>query len=87
MQNCCILPANFQVHGPTSKELRIVSCEETSFALDILCRLVQQDAFASEIKLLKGGKPLGSTSRLGSLSPFLDDKGLMRVGGRLNNSH
>ncbi|XP_018398110.1 PREDICTED: uncharacterized protein LOC108776097 [Cyphomyrmex costatus] len=63
----------------------VVSHHETSAALNALCRIVQGCVFCNEITLLIKGAPLGS-SPLVSLSPFLDDQGLLRVGGRLKNS-
>lgn len=52
----------------------------------ILCKLVQAECFKVEITDLKTQRPISSGSKLLSLNPFLDPKGLLRVGGRLNNS-
>ncbi|XP_076388980.1 uncharacterized protein LOC143264668 [Megachile rotundata] len=48
-------------------------------------QLLQSTAFHQDIKDLKTGR-LHSKSKLKSLNPFIDDLGLLRVGGRLQNS-
>jgi hypothetical protein len=52
----------------------------------IILKNVQYQAFSTEIKELEGGRQVSKKSRLISLNPFLDDSGLIRVGGRLRNS-
>ncbi|XP_018358512.1 PREDICTED: uncharacterized protein LOC108758196 [Trachymyrmex cornetzi] len=63
-----------------------VSPTEMSVALNCVCRVVQRQAFHSEYQALSKGGVINITSNLLSLSPFLDENGLMRVGGRLKNS-
>ncbi|XP_049294150.1 uncharacterized protein LOC125769458 [Anopheles funestus] len=55
-------------------------------AKTVLCRLAQQDAFSPEIKHMKKGEALLKQSSLRKLSPFIDEKGIIRVGGRLKLS-
>lgn len=43
-------------------------------------------AFASEYYCLKQGSKINNNSKLLSLNPFLDNDGLIRVGGRIQNS-
>ncbi|XP_055859438.1 uncharacterized protein LOC129921565 [Episyrphus balteatus] len=50
------------------------------------CLLWAQEEFSEEIQSLKTGKCISSRSKLSSLSPFLDDVGLLRVGGRISNA-
>lgn len=65
--------------GPlTVAELRLAS--------ETLIRKLQQECFHDEIHALSNGKQLNKTSKLLSLNVFLDEKGLLRVGGRLENS-
>ena len=45
-------------------------------------RLVQHQEFATDIQQLEGGRPLPSRNRLRRLNPYLDEQGLLRVGGR-----
>lgn len=46
----------------------------------------QANEFHSDISALQLGKPISSKSKLKCLNPFLDDSGIIRVGGRLSNS-
>jgi len=65
-----------------------VSAAEVSIALDCTCRTVQQRAFYREYEALaKNEIIINISSNILSLSPFLDESGLMRVGGRLKNSN
>ena len=48
-----------------------------------LCKLVQQKQFHEEIEKLQQGKPFSRSNPLRKLDPFLDETGLLRVGGRL----
>ena len=57
--------------------------KELNEAEEIWIRKVQQSAFSSDIDLLSKGKHLPRSSRIISFGPFLDEKGLLRVGGRL----
>ena len=47
---------------------------------------VQRDMYPLEIKALLSDKPLPKGSKLSSLDPFLDDEGLLRIKGRLENA-
>lgn len=59
---------------------------ELDKALNLIVKSVQINMFPVEIKDLKNKKPINSRSRLLTLTPFLDDDGILRVGGRLKNS-
>ncbi|XP_023247073.1 uncharacterized protein LOC111643447 [Copidosoma floridanum] len=50
-----------------------------------LLRAIQLERFSVEIKLLRNERNLSYT-KIAALSPFLDEHGLLRVGGRLGNS-
>ncbi|XP_011330037.2 uncharacterized protein LOC105275084 [Ooceraea biroi] len=52
-----------------------------------MCKVVQKRAFIDEYRALSEGKPINPISSLLSLSPFIDEQGLLRVGGRLKNSN
>ncbi|CAG7632968.1 unnamed protein product [Allacma fusca] len=64
------------LHGP-------LSTLELNNALCIWVRFVQGNYFSTEIKDLKAGRNLSSKSPLVTLAPFLDQIGVLRVGGRL----
>ncbi|XP_018368747.1 PREDICTED: uncharacterized protein LOC108764844 [Trachymyrmex cornetzi] len=63
-----------------------LSSNELNVALIRLCKQVQQAVFKSEIQQLSNQQNLASKSQLLGLSPFLDQEGVLRVGGRLKNS-
>lgn len=66
-----------------SRNIGSLQPDELSQAMDILVGLSQTKCFAEERKLLEKGGIIPNKSSLQSLSPFLDSKGLIRVGGRL----
>jgi hypothetical protein len=59
------------------------SPESKSRATEVVLREVQYDCFKAEVDALSSQSPVGSSSTLVALDPFLDDVGLLRVGGRL----
>ncbi|XP_023816942.1 uncharacterized protein LOC111948389 [Oryzias latipes] len=62
--------------------------EERRNAENLIIRLVQNEAFCKDIKTLTSTKTItkAKDSNLWKLSTFLDDKGILRVGGRLSQS-
>lgn len=75
MQKCCRVP--------NVRTTRITS-EEIDQALLLWISIAQADAFSEDVNKLKSGR-LCST-QLQKLNPFLDNIGLIRVGGRLRNA-
>ena len=73
-----------KTHIRTSGELTKV---ERTMSLKTLIKLSQQQAFASELNQLRKEKIISSSSSILSLNPFLDNDGLIRVGGRLKNAN
>lgn len=63
-----------------------LTVEEIERATTAIVLLVQREEFSSELQVLKDKKLLPKNSKIISLNPFLDNKGLIRVGGRLVNS-
>lgn len=47
---------------------------------------VQRECFAQEIETLQRNEELKGNSKMKKLNPFMDERGLLRVGGRLVNS-
>lgn len=64
----------------------ILSTAELQESFNIIIRNSQIEMFPDEYNRLKTGQKLFRKSRLLSLTPFLDANGLIRVGGRLDNS-
>jgi len=65
---------------------KLISHAEASFSLDLMCKAVQATAFPDEIRALTEKGSISSRSNILSLTPFVDEDGLLRVGGRLKNS-
>lgn len=74
------------LRNPKTRSIGPLSCVETSAATKFLVKHVQESEFASEIRALTKNTPnlLPKASR--KLCPFLDEGGLLRVGGRLSHS-
>ncbi|XP_053985485.1 uncharacterized protein LOC128879935 [Hylaeus volcanicus] len=53
----------------------------------IVIRLSQQDSFAKELERLQRGVSVSTSSSIKTLCPFLDKDGILRVEGRLKNTH
>lgn len=73
-----------KVHGDYSKIQ--LSVNELHQATEKLVKLSQSVDFHEEIKELKKNKQVSVKSKLLSLPPFLDNTGIVRVGGRLQHS-
>ena len=63
-----------------------LSAKELTQAEHLLARLSQTRSFPREQEALLHNRPISPSSRLLSLSPYLDQELLLRVGGRLSNS-
>lgn len=74
--NCLIKKEERQIGHLTIKELENV--------IIILVKLIQGQMFYAELKVLKFDKDLNKNSKIINLSPFLDENGIIRVGGRLS---
>ncbi len=51
-----------------------------------IIKCLQESSYKDELKEIKGGKNVSSCSALYPLDPFLDEDGVIRVGGRLGHS-
>ena len=49
----------------------------------LLLKIIQEDLFSKELHDIRNGKELSPSSKIFRFSPFIDQQGLMRVGGRL----
>lgn len=84
-----ILRRKVKVHkGDLPKSKESTTLEERSATELFVIKLVQENAFANEIKTLKANKAVPKTkdNKLYKLSPFLDEEGILRVGGRLSQA-
>ena len=52
----------------------------------VMYRRIQAECFPEELSALKAGQPLLKNSKLCKMAPFLDQAGVLRVGGQLQES-
>jgi len=70
--------------GSRSSE-KYLSANERKVALGYWIKIVQGMSFYDEIEAIKDGKAVKSS--INSYLPFLDENGILRVGGRLEKAH
>ena len=70
----------------TFNEVAPLNTQELNESTNLLIKCVQAGTFSIKISKSKGNQELHKTSLLIKLNPFLDDRGLLRVGGRILNS-
>jgi hypothetical protein len=63
-----------------------LSPAELQAAEDVIVKIVQTQSFSQDMELLSAESPVLRTSSLAKLDPFLDQQGILRVGGRLKSS-
>jgi transposase InsO family protein len=77
---------NCRPYKKVTSETPGLTVSELATAETYLVRFSQEAQFTEEITLLEAGKDLPSGSNLLSLHPFIDSNGVLRVGGREQNS-
>lgn len=60
--------------------------DELDISLTSCIKLVQAEEYSEEIVRLKGNKVVKSNSKIKTLGPYLDENGILRVGGRLRHA-
>ena len=63
-----------------------LTVEQLTEAEEFLFQQAQQRSYGDEISRLTSSQPVRQTSRLKAVSPFINQKGLLCVGGRLSKS-
>lgn len=71
---------------PTITHKGVVGIEELKAAENKIIKLVQMAAFHDDMKKIKSQRQVHNKSKLKSLDPFLDEVGILRVGGSLKNA-
>jgi len=64
----------------------ILSTQDLEQALICCVKIVQQISYAQEIRNLMEQQEVAASSSLKTLHPFIDKEGLLRLGGRLQQS-
>ncbi|XP_078051828.1 uncharacterized protein LOC144477974, partial [Augochlora pura] len=67
-------------------DARVIEPYELRPAKERIACYLQRMHFAEEYRCLKNHRGIPAKSDLRSLNPFLDDQGILRVGGRLENA-
>jgi hypothetical protein len=70
-------------HPKANRQTTTLSTQECDQALTCCVKMVQQISCAQEMKDLMEHQEVAATSSLKTLHPFIDQEGLLRVGGRL----
>nr|XP_012153583.1 PREDICTED: uncharacterized protein LOC105664297 [Megachile rotundata] len=63
-----------------------LNVSELKQAHDVIIKLLQEQYFSDEIRCIRSGQRQKLTGKTQQLNPFLDDVGILRVGGRLQHS-
>ncbi|GFX51379.1 integrase catalytic domain-containing protein [Trichonephila clavipes] len=76
----------FNIRNPTNKKTGPLTSDKMEEAEIYLMKQVQLSSFYKEIRAMQNGDDICNKSKILNLSPFLDDKGIIRVGRRLKHS-
>ncbi|XP_055700149.1 uncharacterized protein LOC129799885 [Phlebotomus papatasi] len=68
------------------RNLKFLSVHEQNRARDCIIKNLQRKHFPEEYKCCEKNNPVSKSSKLSKLVPFIDDNGVMRVKGRLENA-
>ena len=63
-----------------------LSPEDYEVATHAIARVVQNEAYGSEITDLTAGRPVKTTSKIANLNPVLDDHDVLRIDGCIKNA-
>lgn len=77
--NNCRSRGRNQTTGP-------LTAAELSQATNAIVRRVQGDSFGEELRQLQRKQPVERKSKLACLNPFIDDNGIIKVGGRIRRA-
>ena len=63
-----------------------MTVQEIQEAETLLFKWIQHEKFGADILAMTQNQPLSKKSKLLSLTPFLDERVIMRIGGRLSKA-
>ena len=70
----------------TGKRKNFLTVQEIQEAETLLFKWIQHEEFGADILALTQNQPLSKKSKLLSLTPFLDESFILRIGGRLSKA-
>lgn len=76
--NVCTMPEN--------RRRGELTASEVDRAIVAVCRIIQGEAYAAEIELLRNGLTVPTSSKIFMLKPYLDDDGVLRLNGRTDEA-
>lgn len=79
----------FRKNATNKPECRItgpLNSQELNYSQQVIILMIQVQAFPNELACLRKSKAIPRSSKLLSLDPYLDNFGIIRVGGRLKNA-
>ncbi|XP_024892982.1 uncharacterized protein LOC112468134 [Temnothorax curvispinosus] len=79
-------PWIFKTRALDKQQVSAIKIKDLERADQTILRKVQQEAFSEELTDLRRKRRLSRKSKLQSLDPFIDEEGLIRVGGRLRHA-
>ena len=83
----CVVSANSSGNdGPSTVTVNDLTVQELEAAERAIVKMMQDRDLGEEVKELKEGGFKKKKGRLWRLSPFVDEQGILRVGGRLANA-
>ncbi|KMQ90228.1 hypothetical protein RF55_10034, partial [Lasius niger] len=80
---CCRFTKKCRKEAISGLTLTVPELEQAEI---IVIKLVQKEVFAQELGCLQTNRPIKNNSKLRMLDPFLNNKGLICVGGRLRHA-
>lgn len=79
--------SNGSLHRDQTKEMNYsLTVRELDAATTRILLITQHDTFQEDFKRLEAGEFVTKSSKLHQLNPFIDDDGLIRVGGRVEKA-
>lgn len=63
-----------------------ITTGELQHAHQVLIKMSQKQSYNADMRILAANKQLSTKNKLAGLTPFVDNEGILRVGGRLENA-
>ncbi|XP_057374666.1 uncharacterized protein LOC130695542 [Daphnia carinata] len=77
---------NARQRDPNQRRANGLSADEVQMGKSFILQRTQANAYQQEMNCLRAGRPIEKDSKLIKLAPFLDHRGFMCVGGRIEKA-